>query len=79
MPRTDGQLDLASMIEAKASAWTVEALADLLAVSPKTLYKMANSGRIPVIRIAGMLRFDRVLTANWLRARMTGTALRKVA
>ena len=54
------------------SAWTVEALADLLEVSPKTLYKMANSGRIPVIRIAGMLRFDPVLVADWLRARTTG-------
>ena len=74
MSRTDGQLDLASRIEAKASAWTVEALADLLEVSPKTLYKMANSGRIPVIQIAGMLRFDPILTAEWLRARTTGLA-----
>ncbi len=74
MSRMDGQLDLASRIEARTSAWTVEALADLLEVSPKTLYKMANSGRIPVIRIAGMLRFDPVLVAEWLRARTTGLA-----
>jgi excisionase family DNA binding protein len=79
MSRTDQKLDLASRIEAKASAWTVEDLADLLELSPKTLYKMANSGRISVIRIGGMLRFDPVLTANWLRARTTGPSLRKAA
>ena len=79
MSRTPQNVDMASRIEAKTSAWTVEDLADLLNVSPKTLYKMANSGRIPVIRIGGMLRFDPVLTANWLRARTTGVALRKAA
>lgn len=71
-----GKLDLASRIESKTSAWTVEALADLLDVSPKTLYKMAKSGRIPVIRIGGMLRFNPVHRADWLQARTVGTALR---
>lgn len=71
------RLDLASRIEAKTSAWSVEALADLLEVSPKTLYKMARSGRIPVIRIGGVLRFDSVLTANWLRARSNDTVLQR--
>jgi len=79
MSQTDRKLDLASRIEAKTSAWTVEALADLLEVSPKTLYKMANSGRISVIRIGGMLRFDPVLTADWLRARTTGPGMKKAA
>ena len=79
MPPKEQKLDLASRIEAKSSAWTVEDLADLLEVSPKTLYKLASSGRISVIRIGGMLRFDPVLTANWIRSRTTGLALKKAA
>lgn len=79
MSPKEQKLDLASRIEAKNSAWTAEDLADLLEVSPKTLYKMANSGRIPVIRIVGMIRFDPVLTADWLRARTAGLVLRKAA
>jgi excisionase family DNA binding protein len=73
MSPKDQKLDLAGRIEAKISAWTAESLADLLELSPKTLYKMANSGRIPVIRIGGTLRFDPLLTAEWLRARTAGT------
>jgi hypothetical protein len=65
--------------EANASAWIAENLANLLEVSPKTFYKLANFECIPVIRIGGMLRFDPVQTASWLRARTTGLAMRKAA
>src|SRR5512135_2835219 len=77
MPSPNSCPDLASRIEARKSAWTVDDLALLLEMSPKTLYKMAKSGNIPAIRIGGMIRFDPALTAEWLRARTTGTGFRQ--
>ena len=73
MPLLRENLDLAGRIAARKSAWTVGDLARLLEMSPKTLYKMVKSENIPAIRIKGMMiRFDPVLTAEWLRARTTG-------
>lgn len=77
MPLLHHNLDLASRIASRKSAWTVDDLALLLEMSPKTLYKMAKSGNIPAIRIGGMIRFDPVLTAEWLRARTTGIGFRQ--
>ena len=77
MPAPNSHSDLASRIEAKKTAWTAEDLAGLLEMSSKTLYKMAKSERIPAIRIDGMIRFDPALTAEWLRARMTGMGFRQ--
>jgi hypothetical protein len=77
MPPLSDHPDLASRIEARKSAWTAENLALLLEMSPKTLYKMAKSERIPAVRIDGMIRFDPALTAEWLRARTTGMGFRQ--
>jgi hypothetical protein len=77
LPVPNSRPDLASRIEARNSAWTVDDLALLLEMSPKTLYKMAKSERIPAIRIDGMIRFDPALTAEWLRARTTGMGFRQ--
>lgn len=48
---------------------TIDELANLLALSPKTLYAKAKAGTIPVTRLAGALRFDPALIADWLRDR----------
>jgi hypothetical protein len=77
MPPLSDHPDLASRIGARRTAWTAEDLAFLLEMSPKTLYKMAKSERIPAIRIDGMIRFDPALTAAWLRARTTGMGFRQ--
>jgi excisionase family DNA binding protein len=77
MPLFRDNLDLAGRIASRKSAWTVEDLALLLELSPKTLYKMAKSGNIPAIRIGGMIRFDPVLIAESLTARTTGTGFRQ--
>lgn len=77
MPPLNDNADLASRIERKKTAWTAEDLALLLELSPKTLYKMAKSERIPAIRIDGMIRFDPSLTAEWLRAKTTGMGFRQ--
>ena len=77
MPLPNDSPDLASRIEARKSAWTAEGLALVLELSPKTLYKMAKSERIPALRIDGMIRFDPKLTAEWLRAKTTGLGFRQ--
>jgi hypothetical protein len=59
--------DLVSIIERKRGAWSAAALAELLECSEKHIYALAKSGRIPHLRIDGMIRFDPCTTAEWLR------------
>jgi excisionase family DNA binding protein len=44
-------------------------LAELLGCSGKHIYALAKSGRMPHLRIDGMIRFDPAATARWLRER----------
>ena len=44
-------------------------VAERLNVSPNTLYRMADRGDIPVVRIAGSLRFDPHDLEAWLLTR----------
>jgi Helix-turn-helix domain len=60
-------LPIADVIESFGRMLTVEDLAPLLNSSPKTLYKRAKAGTMPVTRIGGSITFDPVLTAKWLR------------
>lgn len=46
---------------------TVKDVADLLAVSTKTIYKMAQSGDIPCKRVGTKYRFLRSQLMNWLK------------
>lgn len=59
--------DLVSIIERKRGAWSAAALAELLECSEKHIYALARSGRMPHLRIDGMIRFDPCITAEWLR------------
>lgn len=59
--------DLVSIIERKRGAWSAAALAELLECSEKHIYALARSGRMPHLRIDGMIRFDPCVTAEWLR------------
>jgi hypothetical protein len=59
--------DLVSIIEQKRGAWSAAALAELLECSEKQIYALARSGRMPHLRIDGMIRFDPCTTAEWLR------------
>jgi len=59
---------IATTIERYGRMLTVEELAPLLALSPKTLYKRAKSGTMPVTLIGSSVRFDPYDTAQWLRA-----------
>ena len=39
-------------------ALTAKQLAELLNISPKTIFKMAKAGRIPSFRVGSAVRFD---------------------
>jgi len=61
--------DLVAIIEGKRGAWSASELAELLGCSGKHIYALAKTGRMPHLRIGGMIRFDPRVTANWLRER----------
>jgi len=61
--------DLVAIIEGKRGAWSASELAELLGCSGKHIYALAKTGRMPHLRIGGMIRFDPRITANWLRER----------
>ena len=57
------------LIESRAEAWSARELAKLIGCTGKHIYAMAKSGRMPHLRIGGMVRFDPATTAEWLRQR----------
>jgi excisionase family DNA binding protein len=42
------------------------AVAESINASPKTVYKMAKSGRIPCLNFGGMIRFDPEQIQEWI-------------
>jgi excisionase family DNA binding protein len=48
-------------------ALTAKQLAEMLNISPKTIFKLAKAGRIPSFRIGTAVRFDGRLVIDWLR------------
>ena len=58
---------LPDRIEHYGHALTAAELAELLAVSRVTVFKLAKRGRIPSFRIGTCVRFDPRAVANWLR------------
>jgi excisionase family DNA binding protein len=48
-------------------ALTAKQLAEMLNISPKTIFKLAKAGRIPSFRIGSAVRFDARLVIDWLR------------
>jgi excisionase family DNA binding protein len=58
---------LPQRIEGIKRAITASELAELLAISPITVYKMAKAGRLPSFRVGTAVRFDPRAVAQWLR------------
>lgn len=54
------------MLRSRRSALTAEDLAGFLAISQKTVYALAKSGRLPSIRFGSTVRFDPAVIADWL-------------
>lgn len=63
------QAEIITMIESRRGAWSAHDLAELLGCSGKHIYALAKSGRMPHLRIDGMIRFDPAATGQWLRER----------
>ncbi|MBB6144740.1 excisionase family DNA binding protein [Silvibacterium bohemicum] len=53
-------------IKSTGHMMTVDELSDLISISSKTLYAKVKAGTIPATRIAGSIRFDPALVADWL-------------
>jgi excisionase family DNA binding protein len=62
---------LDTIVAKRKTAWTVEALAQLLSCSGKSLYKMIQSGKLPAYRIGSSIRIDPKAAAVWLKGRST--------
>ena len=58
---------LADRIERFGHALRAYELADFLAVSRITIFKMARAGRIPCFHVGTCVRFDPRAVAHWLR------------
>jgi excisionase family DNA binding protein len=58
---------LPDRIEKFDHALTAVELAEILAVSRITVFKLARAGRIPCFRIGTCVRFDPQVVARWLR------------
>ena len=69
IPETVSASGLAEVVEREKSnqAIKVKELANLLGVSPMTIYRQAKSGGIPSFRVGANLRFDPKMIARWLR------------
>ena len=48
------------------SALTVQQLADLLGVNPRTVYRLAAKGMLPGFRVAGSWRFMATDVTAWI-------------
>jgi excisionase family DNA binding protein len=48
-------------------ALNAKQLAQMLNISPKTVFKLAKAGRIPSFRVGSAVRFDAKLIIDWLR------------
>ena len=57
-------------VENYGRALKVEELAQLTAISSKTLYRMIAAKKLPAFRIGGCVRLEPTATANWLRSRL---------
>jgi excisionase family DNA binding protein len=64
---SDAISSLPDRIEQSGHALTAVELAELLAVSRITVFKLAKAGRRPSFRIGTCVRFDPKVMATWLR------------
>jgi excisionase family DNA binding protein len=62
-----GAGSLPQRIEMIRRAMTASEIAEFLAISPITVYKMAKAGRLPSFRVGTAVRFDPRIIAEWLR------------
>lgn len=66
---------IVEILETRRQAMRVSEVASLLCVTPQHIYKMAATGALPSLRIAGAIRFDPQDLVNWLKVK-SGETLR---
>jgi excisionase family DNA binding protein len=54
-------------LEAEPKLMDVKRLAAILDVSPKTVYKMVEEGRLPALSVGSLLKFDPQVVSFWIR------------
>ncbi len=68
--KPEGVGSLPQRIECIQKAMTARQVAEFLAISPITVYKMAKAGRLPSFRVGTAVRFDPRAIAQWLRGNL---------
>jgi excisionase family DNA binding protein len=58
-----------AILNARRSLLTPSELANLLAISNKTLYAWVAAGKIPAVQLGSSIRFCGPTTAKWLQQR----------
>lgn len=66
VPSGNERLSVSERIASSKHALKINELASILGISADTLYKQAQRGDIPSIRIGGLVRFDPRHVADWL-------------
>ena len=62
------------MTETIKPAMTVRDVAGLLSVDEKTIYRLAQHGRLPGFKVAGAWRFQFEDIQNWINAQKSSAA-----
>jgi excisionase family DNA binding protein len=58
-----------SSVLGAGSLLTLKEVADLLRLTPQTLYKMLKKGSIPAVRVGSQWRFEQEQIRQWIAAR----------
>lgn len=71
LPSEPSENSTVEVIRSHKKPLTVKQLAEITAMSPESIYKMAsaNPPRIPRMRLGGKILFDPKQTAKWLEER----------
>lgn len=58
-----------NLVESSEALWDKDRLAEYLGLHPVTVLRMAREGRIPCIRIGGLVRFDPAEVRDFIRGK----------
>ena len=62
------KLHVCPNLPAQSIMLTVDGVAKMLACSPRSIYRLADAGRIPQpVRIGGLVRWPRAVLEQWIK------------
>jgi excisionase family DNA binding protein len=65
-------MEMTSDVSLKDVKW----LADFLGVSKSWVYQACAAGRLPVVRVGALLRFNPAVIASWVKGESVGKSVR---